>query len=440
MTAGGVNTGSDMTDPTGDEQGRAPEAALVLFDDGDRGWEPAPTDLAIGALRMSGWQVHPIQAPASFAGQDSYLIKLNYELALEPGVPSPPWFEVGLALSDPASRKPVAALDALPRSVFAPSGPTAYGVGGYLNFTPQRPGERAPVALPPLSPNIDVFGLGGPEVRWRYQAAEAAEAALGQRGVRPGSYVSWVIVLVPAGCAELAARLSVRYDLAPDDALGCLPATRPAGFRLSLAAFGGARQQDGPAAPAVSEDRAPGPNGEAAAVSGPPRVFISYAHDDEWHKEAVRGFAELLARSGFDVHLDRWDLEERRDWYLWAIRQLRLADFVIPVASPLCRRVGDGDVPDTMNRGMQSELALLREYLHGDRSVWQRKILPVVLPGGSVSDLPKFLQPQTADHYQITALTVDGAEDLLRVLTAQPPYARPPAGPPVVLPPRPSAL
>jgi SEFIR domain len=434
MTAGGLNTGSYMTDLTGDERGRAPEAAMVLFDDGNRGWEPAPTDLAIGVVRMSGCQVHRIQAPSSFARQDSYLIKLNYDLALEPGVPSPPWFEVGLALSDEASHEPVAALDALPRAVFESSGPTAYGVGGYLNFTPHLPGEPAPVALPPLSPNIDVFGLGGPEVRWRYQAAD------GQRGVRPGSYVSWVIVVVAAGCTELAVRLSVRYDLAPDDALGCLPATRPAGFHLALAAPADGHQEGRPAAPAVSADRAPGQDGESAIVSGPPRVFISYAHDDEWHKEAVRGFAELLARSGFDVQLDRWDLEERRDWYLWAIRQLRLADFVLPVASPMCRQVGDGEVPDTANRGMQSELALLREYLHRDRSIWQRKILPVVLPGGSVSDLPQFLQPQTADHYQITELTVDGAEDLLRVLTGQPPYVRPPVGPPVVLPPRPLAL
>jgi SEFIR domain len=152
----------------------------------------------------------------------------------------------------------------------------------------------------------------------------------------------------------------------------------------------------------------------------PPRVFISYAHDDEYHVESVCAFAELLARCGLDVHLDRWDLERRRDWYVWAVEQVELADYVIVVASPMCRRAGDGRMENMRHQGIQSEMAQLRELLHSDRATWTGKLLPAVLPGGSISDIPLFLQPRTADHFLVRELTVGGVADLIRVMVAVP--------------------
>jgi hypothetical protein len=43
-------------------------------------------------------------------------------------------------------------------------------------------------------------------------------------------------------------------------------------------------------------------------------------------------------------------------------------------------------------------------------------MLPVVLPGRSVNEIPIFLQPWTADHYLVKHLTVAGAAGLLRHL------------------------
>jgi hypothetical protein len=171
-------------------------------------------------------------------------------------------------------------------------------------------------------------------------------------------------------------------------------------------------------------------------------VFVSYTHDDAAHVETVRAFSELLAAAcGLDVHMDRWDLDLRRDWYLWAIDQVTRADFVLVIASPLCKAVSDGEVDNLSNRGMQSEISLLREALHSDREQWSRKLLPVVLPGRSPAEIPYFLQPQTADHYVVTELTVPGADDLLRALTGQAPYVRPSINPHVIrLPPHPDAL
>jgi WD40 repeat protein len=172
----------------------------------------------------------------------------------------------------------------------------------------------------------------------------------------------------------------------------------------------------------LSDDR-------AAPGVPPPRVFVSYTHDSEHHKEQVLRFCAFLREHGVDAELDQWFTDRRRDWYTWAIEQTEAADFVIVVASPAYRRAGDGAVPAYQNRGAQSEAALLRDRLHGDRTEWLPKLIPVLLPGYTTDDIPLFLQPYTADHYTVTDFTLDGAEDLLRLLTAQPRHSRPPIGP-----------
>ncbi|MEV6644235.1 TIR domain-containing protein [Amycolatopsis sp. NPDC051371] len=165
------------------------------------------------------------------------------------------------------------------------------------------------------------------------------------------------------------------------------------------------------------------------------RVFVSYAHDDEAHKVAVRALAELLVHNGIDVDLDSWAGPARKDWGSWATGCIENADFVLVVASPRYRHVGDGVVATSDNRGVQSEAALIRDLLHRDRAVWTAKLLPVVLPGCSIDEISSFLQPYCGGHYVLAALTQAGIDELLRTITAQPAYVRPPLGEVPVLPP-----
>jgi hypothetical protein len=438
--------------------GGASEATLVLVDGGDRHVDSAPSEVGIGVVRPTGWQIHPLATPASFAGAQAYLLKINYELVLEPEVPAPGWFEVGFRFTDAWTKKDAPVLDVLPRTTFESCAPAAYSVGGYLNFVPAPAGAAEAVDLPALRPFIDVFGLGSPAVRWRYSAPRTVGDRVGGRvggrdggraGVAPGSRVSWIIVLVPEGCAELRVEVSARYDMDPESALGLEPETREGEFVLTLTASsqdralveGRARSLDGAAPGGDTPYEVIGRELPAAADDpASPRVFVSYAHDNERHREAVRAFCEFLVHCGIDVHMDRWDLDRRRDWGHWALEQVRAADFILAVASPMFRRVGDGEIGNTQHRGLQSELAVVRDLVQTDRAKWLPKVLPVVLPGGSVEDIPMFLQPWTADHFEVAGLTLEGADDLLRVLTGQPPFERP-VGPgrPVRLPPRTAA-
>jgi hypothetical protein len=160
------------------------------------------------------------------------------------------------------------------------------------------------------------------------------------------------------------------------------------------------------------------------------KVFVSYAHESAAHKEQVRALATLLRDSGLETVLDAWAADTRQDWYSWAIRELTDADFVVVVASARYRASGDGSGPSTENRGVQSEAALLRELVYGDRQAWLPKVLPVLLPGHGVDEIPLFLQPFTASRYEVTSVTPEGAGELLRVLLHRPGLPAPPPSTP----------
>jgi hypothetical protein len=145
-----------------------------------------------------------------------------------------------------------------------------------------------------------------------------------------------------------------------------------------------------------------------------PKVFISYAHESEAHREQVLALATFLRETGIDTTLDVWSADTRRDWYSWAIQEMTAADFVLVVASAQYRSTGDGAI--TKHRGVQSEAALLRELLYSDRLTWLPKILPVILPGHTVAQVPLFLQPHTASHFPVTSFDTTGAALLLQVL------------------------
>ena len=160
-----------------------------------------------------------------------------------------------------------------------------------------------------------------------------------------------------------------------------------------------------------------------------PVVFISYAHDSPEHKDRVRQFATFLeVRIGLRVELDQWDDNVRRDWSLWATKQLTGADFVVVVASPEYRKRAEGSAPPHEGRGSQFEAAMLRDFLTKDLGAATERILPVVLPGGSIDDIPAFLSPYSATHFRVSQVTDDGVAELIAAITGIGKYPRPQRG------------
>lgn len=156
------------------------------------------------------------------------------------------------------------------------------------------------------------------------------------------------------------------------------------------------------------------------------RVFVSYARQDARHRRMVRELCAFLHTLGVDIRSDELASHDRRDWSLWAIEEILAADFVLVVASAGYRARAEGVLPAGAGDGVAGEAAFLRDRLAYDRRMWQRKILPVVLPGGRIDEIPLFLSPYSSSRYEVTVFTRDGASSLLHALGLSAPWpARP---------------
>ena len=163
-------------------------------------------------------------------------------------------------------------------------------------------------------------------------------------------------------------------------------------------------------------------------VGGPVRVFISYAHDDDTHKEAVRHLWLLLRSLGVDAKLDLAAARERRQWTQWMSAEIREADFILVVASPAYRERGENRGDPTDGRGVRWESRHLQELFLKNPDAGLRTILPILLPGRSTDDLPDWLLPASATTFRVDDITESGVDELYRMLTDQPMDVEPPLG------------
>jgi hypothetical protein len=375
------------------------DVPLYLIDSA-KSVEMAPGRIAFGLIRLRGWQVHRlVPVPDDLAGQAAYLVRVNYEFDVAPGVQAPAWAEVGFEFPDPE----VVVYDAMPTRVVEQADAASYQLTGQLNFVRRDGGgsgswpagsPAANIALPALVPRIDSFGLSGSLIRWRHTD-----------DVPAGTHTGWLVLLVPEQWVEVPVVAAGNYHVETDPGLRLRPAGLHDAFTVRLPAPG-----PGERAARMPVD-APG-----EARGARPRVFVSYAHESGAHTAAVTEFCAFLAARGLDVRFDRQGLYERRNWDRWINTQIRRADYVIVIASPAYRAAGDGTLAKGERLGVQFEYDRLVDLLHRSGEEWTRKILPVVLPGRSPEEIPLSFLPGIADHYLVTGITEEGTARLLRVL------------------------
>jgi RNase H-fold protein (predicted Holliday junction resolvase) len=146
-----------------------------------------------------------------------------------------------------------------------------------------------------------------------------------------------------------------------------------------------------------------------------PVVFVSYAHDSKKHIDDVQALATLLTDSDITTELDQ-------------IEKMTTADYVVVVVSPDYKATSDAIGSPEPLLGVREQIALLRDLLNQDGATWIRKLLPVVLPGWTIDEIPRFLMPQTSTQYVIREISKEGIEDLLRAITGQLGQGRPADG------------
>ncbi len=119
-------------------------------------------------------------------------------------------------------------------------------------------------------------------------------------------------------------------------------------------------------------------------MASAPKVFFSYSHDSEAHKNWVLGLATRLVSNGVDVILDQWDLNLGSDLPRFMEQDLSSAKRVISICTaPYVRKANEG------LGGVGYEKMILTAQLM--RDINSASIIPVVRDNGSLTPVPTFL-------------------------------------------------
>ncbi len=138
------------------------------------------------------------------------------------------------------------------------------------------------------------------------------------------------------------------------------------------------------------------------------RVFISYSHDSDQHREKVLALSERLRSDGIETLLDQYvNGSPPQGWPRWMFDQLDAADVVLVVCTETYYRRFRGQEEPGKGKGVDWEGAFITQELYDSRSR-TLKFVPVFLSEAAEDWIPEPLRSRT--YY---ALTSQSAYDAL---------------------------
>lgn len=161
------------------------------------------------------------------------------------------------------------------------------------------------------------------------------------------------------------------------------------------------------------------------------RVFVSYSHDSEAHKEHVRQLADRLRHEGIEANLDQYHPAPPEGWPRWMEGEITASDFVLVVCTETYFRRVTGSEEEGVGLGSRYEGVLISQdiFESGGRN---ERFLPVIFSHDDGAFIPRWLRPYT--RYNVGS--EDGYGDLYRRITDQPGVVPPPIGDLIPMPPR----
>jgi hypothetical protein len=153
------------------------------------------------------------------------------------------------------------------------------------------------------------------------------------------------------------------------------------------------------------------------------RVFITYSHDSEDHKNRVLKLSADLRDGGVDCHLDQYVLFPAVGWARWMNEQIELADFVLVICTEIYNRRAIGQESLGIGLGASWEGLRISQEIF-EKNGRNTKFIPVIVAESDAPHMPKFLAPFS----RFCVATPEGMENLYRFLTAQPAAVKPPLG------------
>jgi SEFIR domain len=147
--------------------------------------------------------------------------------------------------------------------------------------------------------------------------------------------------------------------------------------------------------------------------SSPPKVFISYSHDSQTHKDRVLALADRLRDDRIDCNIDQYEQSPPAGWHRWMLNEVEAADLVLVVCSePYDRRFRGREEAGKGKGAIWEGGVIIQElYAQGVNS----KFIPIVLTADDANFIPSSLR--SATYYRLIA--TDDYELLYRRLTNQ---------------------
>jgi SEFIR domain len=131
------------------------------------------------------------------------------------------------------------------------------------------------------------------------------------------------------------------------------------------------------------------------------KVFISYSHDSDKHRERVLALSERLRADGIETRLDQYvNGTPAEGWPRWMLNQLDDAEFVLVVCTETYyRRLRGHEVPGK-GKGADWEGMLITQEIYDSRSTTVR-FVPLLFATQDERFIPEPLRAAT--HYTLTS-------------------------------------
>jgi hypothetical protein len=157
-------------------------------------------------------------------------------------------------------------------------------------------------------------------------------------------------------------------------------------------------------------------------MAKPPRVFISYSHDNTAHIDWVLKLATDLRAAGIDANLDQWGLHPGQDIVSFMERSIRESDRVILICS--------NSYVEKANSG-QGGVGYERLIISADvvADIDTRKFIPIIRNNDSANKAPHFLGARFYLDFNLNSVYKEQFDNLIREIHQAPALEKPPLEP-----------
>jgi hypothetical protein len=190
----------------------------------------------------------------------------------------------------------------------------------------------------------------------------------------------------------------------------------------------GRAQADALAEQAVPPTEAAADDPTPAATDITKRALVAYSHGSEAWARTVLDFTSQLRGLGIDADVDLYHKHDPGvNWTTFGPHRIEDYEFVLLAVSADFKKRWDGRNDPSTGAGTVREANVLKSLFNDNQQAFYEKVKIVVLPAATVGDIPSELKGPV-QHFVIEEITEAALEDLIRTLTGQPAYPRPPLG------------